>query len=128
MGHRFYDIDGNIIVCTNIIHNQIVSDCYSIITKNNGNCYTNSILSKTPDPFDGYFETIYKLESDIEYRNEMIEKYGIFTYSQTNGLVTEEVYEKFYIKYFNIFLGLGLITEEDINGILLLGEDIIYLS
>ena len=128
IGMRVYDIDGNIVSVVNTSLEVVESDCYSILTENNGNCYTNGILSKTPDPFTGYFETIYQLESDSEYRNQMLELYGEYTYEEVDDLITEEAFNKFYIKYFKVFIGLGLIVEQDVQNILSLAQDIIYLS
>jgi hypothetical protein len=45
-----------------------------------------------------------------------------------DDLITEEAFNKFYIKYFKVFIGLGLIVEQDVQNILSLAQDIIYLS
>lgn len=128
VGHKFLAKDGEIVTLTDVVVEEIESDCYSILTETNGNCFTNGIVSKTPDPFDGYFEYVYRLETDEEYRNQMLDAYGTYSYEETDGLVTEAVYEKFYIRYFKIFIGLGLITQDEVDGILALGADITYLA
>jgi hypothetical protein len=58
----------------------------------------------------------------------MLELYGEYTYEEVDDLITEEAFNKFYIKYFKVFIGLGLIVEQDVQNILSLAQDIIYLS
>jgi hypothetical protein len=58
----------------------------------------------------------------------MLELYGEYTYEEVDDLITEEACNKFYIKYFKVSIGLGLIGEQDVQNILSLAQDIIYLS
>ncbi|MCR5461827.1 MAG: InlB B-repeat-containing protein [bacterium] len=127
INHEFYSLNGETITLESADVEIIIGDCYSLYTTNS-NFITNDILSRTPDPFEGYFETIYNLESNEEYRNEMINTYGLFTFEEANGQVTEKTYEMFYVKYFKIFIGLGLIDESEVESILTLDDDIIYIA
>ena len=127
INHKFYAANLEVITLESADVEIIIGDCYSLYTTNS-NCITNDILSRTPDPFEGYFETIYNLESNEEYRNEMINTYGLFTFEEANGQVTEKTYEMFYVKYFKIFIGLGLIDESEVESILTLDDDIIYIA
>ena len=54
------------------------------------------------------------MKYDVDTMTAAIEKYGLYTYDDFRGLVSEEVFEMFPFKYYKVAVGQGLFTFEDI--------------
>ncbi|MBQ8605646.1 MAG: leucine-rich repeat protein [Clostridia bacterium] len=88
---------------------------YEVVTYKNVTCFTNGVLSAS-----AYLDkilNIFDIDEDTKaYVNaaEDIEKYGLYTYEDFEGLISEEAFELYNAKYLKIAVGKGYITWNDI--------------
>lgn len=77
------------------------------------NYFTNGILS-LPGGVSGIFNIFDYDKETLKYINkeEDIAKYGLFTLSDYNGLINEEMFNAFNGEYLKIALGKGLLTQD----------------
>ncbi len=117
--HRFVSgeyIDGNIetgIVTLNKAYiTQETIRVYSPVTKYHLNYLTEDILSM-PGGITGLFN-IFEYDESLKYNEELmnidIEKYGLFTYEDFEGLVSEDIYNSFPTQYFKVAIEKGILT------------------
>ncbi len=88
---------------------------YEVVTYKNVTCFTNGILSAS-----AYLDkvlNVFDINEDTKaYENvaEDIEKYGLYTYADFEGLISEDAFELYNAKYLKIAVGKGYITWDDI--------------
>ena len=120
IGHKFYGLDGNYagieFVLTDAYLTKETVRVYSPVTAYHLNYFTEGLLSM-PGGIDGLFN-IFEYDNNLQYDSELMEaditKYGLLDYSVFEGLVPYEVYLAFPAKYFNVAIGKGLLTWDDI--------------
>ncbi|MBO5334414.1 MAG: hypothetical protein J6A87_00390, partial [Clostridia bacterium] len=95
---------------------------YSLLTACNDNAYAEGVLTITPKDSLG-LPLFFAVEEDMTYDDEAmqadIEKYGLYTYEEWSEYLTYEQFVAFNGKYYKIFVGKGLLTEEDLQRIIL---------
>ena len=94
-----------------------VTTAWSPVTKGSLCIYVNDMLSITGG-IEGLFN-IFEVDPDtMMYDKEAmaadIEKYGLFTYEDFKGIISEEIFEAFNCKYFKVAMGKGMLTWDDI--------------
>ena len=75
------------------------------------------MLSITTPDYEGwfdYFEITDDMKYDEEHMASEIEKYGLTTYEELAEYGTYEQYIALNCQYFNILIGRGVVTMEDI--------------
>ena len=120
IGHKFYGLDddyaGIEFVLTDAYLTKETVRVYSPVTAYHLNYFTEGLLSM-PGGIDGLFN-IFEYDNNLQYDSELMEaditKYGLLDYSVFEGLVPYEVYLAFPAKYFNVAIGKGLLTWDDI--------------
>ena len=121
IGHEFIMQDGKsykIVRLVNIKHEKKVTIPYSPTTYQHFNYYTNDMLSM-PGGIKGMFN-YFEVDKDImqydkEKKKADIDKYGLLTLEDFDGMIDELGFEAYQGKYLNISIGKGLITWEDIQ-------------
>ncbi len=94
-----------------------LTDIYEVVTYKNITCFTDNILSasayldKVLNIFDIDPDT---MAYDPEKVAEDIEKYGLYTYADFEGLIEEEAFELYNAQYLKVAVGKGYITWDDI--------------
>lgn len=94
-----------------------ITTIYEVVTYKNITCFTNNILSASAylDPllnnFDIDMETFAFNNDEV---NADIERYGLYTYADFEGLITEDAFELYNAQYLKIAVGKGYITWDDI--------------
>lgn len=122
IGHKFVTFDGDnnkqviYLESASVLKKQV--RVYSPITYKTFNYFTNDILS-LPGGITGLvniFEyDVQNLKYDTNKKNLDIEKYGLLSYEDFNGLIDRYVYEAFNGKYLSVSLGKGLLNWNDIR-------------
>ena len=90
--------------------------CYSLRTAFNDNAFVDGLISLTIEDFEGIttcFEVGENLKYDSAKMQELIDTYGLYTYEEWADLRTEDIFDMFNCKYYKIYVGLGILTEED---------------
>ena len=120
VGHTFYSLDSNnngtSVTLTNAYITKETVRLYSPVTVYHLNYFTEDILSM-PGGIEGLFN-IFEYDDNLQYDQELmqadIDKYGLLDYSAFEDLVPYEVYLSFPAKYFNVAIGKGILTWDDI--------------
>ncbi|MCR5151334.1 MAG: SipW-dependent-type signal peptide-containing protein [Clostridiales bacterium] len=121
IGHEFIKAQGNKQVKVKLtdvkISDQVIS-VYSPVTFSSLCLYTNDMLSM-PGGISGLFN-IYDVDVDtMKYdaaaKKADIEKYGLFTLSDYNGLIPEEAFEAFNGADLKVAIGKGILSFSDIE-------------
>ena len=125
IGHWFNkqttDDDGNFantaVQLTDVVITYEVTSAYSPVTYSHLCYYVNGMLSM-PGGISGLFN-IFEVDPDtMMYDREAMEadiaEYGLFTYEDFEGLISEEVFEAFNGKYLKVAIGKGILTWDDI--------------
>lgn len=119
IGHDFVITDGTNISSVKLIDSYITNEyvgCYSPVTAVHLNYIVDGLLSM-PGGIEGIFNIFEYgegLKFDEELMKEDIEKYGIMEYEVLAEYVPYEMYYAFNAKYFNVAIGKGLITFDEI--------------
>lgn len=127
IGHRFVVtdvIDGKYIekeVKLEEVYIEIeYTGCYSPVTVYHLNYFTNGLLSM-PAGIEGLFN-IFEYGEGMKYDEELmkadIEKYGLYTYDDFKDYIPYEIYAAFPAPYLKVAVGKGLITFEEILGLI----------
>jgi len=101
------------------------SGVYEVVTYQNLTCFTDGILSasaymdKLLNIFDVNAETLAFNAEDVQ---KDIETYGLYTYADFEGLISEEAFELYNAAYLKIAVGKGYITWDDVLALI----DIFY--
>ena len=94
-----------------------LTEAYEVVSYKHLTCFTNGVLStsayldKLLNVFDIDAETY---AYDAETVQKDIETYGLYTYEDFEGIITEEAFELYNAKYLKVAVGKGYITWEDI--------------
>ncbi len=96
--------------------------CYSLQTAYNENFIVENILSVTGEDYTGrfrYFTVGEGMKYDEAAKQADIEKYGLYSYDEFSDYLTEEQFEMFNGRYFKVLVGRGVLTYDDILGIIM---------
>ncbi len=124
IGHSFVkqaDIDNNmwdVVTLEDVVIENRVTKAYSPVTFEHLCYYTDGMLSM-PGGIDGLFN-IFEVDTkimayDAEKKAADIAAYGLFTYADFEGVVSEIAYEAFNGDYLKVAIGKGMLTWEDIE-------------
>lgn len=120
IGHRFAVLTEGELGSARLIGVERELRCtraYEVVSYGHLTCFTNGILStsayldKLLNIFDTDAET---LTCDPEAVAKDIERYGLYTYEDFEGLIPEAAFEMYNAAYLKIAVGKGYITWEDI--------------
>ena len=123
IGHEFIMQDGDTyktVKLTDIKHEKKVTTPYSPVTYKHFNYFTNDMLSM-PGGIEGMFN-YFEVDKDTmgydkEKKQADIEKYGLLTLEDFDGLIDELGFEAYNGQYLNIAIGKGLITWDGIKAL-----------
>lgn len=96
----------------------------SPVSEYNVNLIVDGLLN-IPDDLEGVFDAFEysgidgNLRIDSEAFASNVEKYGLFTYDDVKEVMPRYIFDKFNFAYFKTFLGMGVITAEKINQLLM---------
>ena len=120
LGHRFAKSGeaGDTVTLTSVdIHDETTS-AWSPVTYGHLCYYVNGMLSM-PGGISGLFNIfevdVETMRYDPEKMAEDIETYGLLSYTDFEGVVSEEAFEAFNGKYLGIAIAKGLLTWDDIE-------------
>ena len=123
IGHEFIMQDGDTyktVKLTGIKHEKKVTTSYSPTTYKHFNYFTNDMLSM-PGGISGMFNYFEVDKNTMGYNQEKkqadIDKYGLLTYEDFDGLIDELGFEAYNGQYLNIAIGKGLITWDNIKAL-----------
>lgn len=120
IGHKFLGLGDNAITEVELVsvsRTVEITEAYEIVSYKHLTCFTNGILStsayldKLLNIFDIDTET-YAYNAETVQKD--IEDYGLYTYADFEGLISEEAFELYNAKYLKIAVGKGYITWDDI--------------
>ena len=120
IGHKFLGLGDNAITEVELVsvsRTVEITETYEIVSYKHLTCFTNGILStsayldKLLNIFDIDTET-YAYNAEAVQKD--IEAYGLYTYADFEGLISEEAFELYNAKYLKIAVGKGYITWDDI--------------
>lgn len=119
IGHDFVIVDGNNISTVTLVDSYVTyeySGCYSPVTAYHMNYIVDGMLSM-PGGIEGIFN-IFEYGEGLKYDEELmnadIDKYGLMSYEELSDYVPYEMYCAFPAKYFNVAIGKGMITYDEI--------------
>ena len=120
IGHSFAVKSGDTLATAKLVKADSyteVSTVYEVVSYKHITCVTNNILSASAymeqllNIFDVNPETMAYNAEDVQ---KDIETYGLYTYADFEGLITEEAFELYNAQYLKIAVGKGYITWDDI--------------
>ncbi len=120
IGHTFVSNDGNglkEVTLTGANEGVRNTGVYEVVTYKNITCFTNGVLSASAylDPILNVFDINEDtLAYDLDQMMADIEKYGLYTYEDFEGLVPVEAFEMYNAAYLKVAVGKGYITWNDI--------------
>lgn len=94
---------------------------YEVVSYKHLTCFTEGILSTSAylDPLLNVFDVSSEtLAYDMESVMKDVEEYGLYTYDDFDGLISEEAFELYNAKYLKIAVGKGYIDWNDILGLI----------
>lgn len=123
LGHAFIMQDGNTyktVKLTDIKHESKVTSLYGLTTYKYFNFFNNDLLSIEGN-INGMFNYFDVDKSTMGYdqakKQADIEKYGLLTYEDFNGMIDEFGFEAYNGQYLAVSIGKGLTTWEDIKAL-----------
>lgn len=93
---------------------------YSPVSEYNINCIADDVLT-IPDDIEGMFDGFEfsslenKLKIDIYKFESLIEKYGVYSYSEVVNVIPNYLFHVLNFKYFKTFIGAGVLSTSKIN-------------
>ncbi|MBQ2735570.1 MAG: hypothetical protein IJF33_07025, partial [Clostridia bacterium] len=123
VGHEFAVMDENGYQTVTLTEAYITTEytgCYSLVTVYHFNYFIDGLFSM-PGGIEGlfnFFEYDESLKYDEEKMAEDIEKYGLYTYEDFAPYMPEEVYQCFQAPYYKVAVEKGMITFEEIVGLI----------
>lgn len=122
IGHAFVSLkaDGTSVDKTKLVSvsREITeTTVYEVVSYKHLTCFTEGILSTSAflDPLLNVFDINSEtLAYDAEKVQHDIETYGLYTYADFEGLISEETFELYNAAYLKIAVGKGYITWDDI--------------
>ena len=119
IGHEFVYTNGEMLEYVTLVDSYITTEyvgCYSPVTAVHLNYIVDGMLSM-PGGIEGIFN-IFEYGDDLMFDEALmkadIEKYGIMEYEVLAPYVPYEMYIAFNAKYFNVAIGKGYITFDEI--------------
>ena len=120
INHEFAYFDGVNITRQELINVNVTCefiDSYSLRTSYNDNAIAGGFLSLTNEDFEGIttaFKVLDdKLQYDQSYIDSLIDLYGLYEYQEWSAYMSEDIFDMFNCKYYKIYVGLGILREED---------------
>ena len=104
-----------------------ITTTYEVVTYKNITCFTGGILSASAylDPLLNNFDiNAETFAFDEEAVKADIETYGLYTYADFEGLISEEAFELYNAQYLKIAIGKGYITWDDIHNMIKIYYDV----
>ena len=122
VGHKFAALnpDGSAMEYVALISaNSTVEKtvAYEVVSYKHLTCFTEGVLSTSAflDPLLNVFDIqADSLAYNMDAVQKDIEAYGLYTYADFEGLISEEAFELYNARYLKIAVGKGYITWEDI--------------
>ncbi|MBQ9759843.1 MAG: hypothetical protein IJW16_00680 [Clostridia bacterium] len=121
IGHCFVALDanGNAVEKVELVsvNKEVVeTEVYEVVSYKHLTCFTEGILSASAylDPLLNVFDIDDTLAYDAEKVQCDIETYGLYTYADFEGLISEEAFELYNAAYLKVAVGKGYITWDDI--------------
>ncbi len=132
IGHKFAKVGGEIgdykTVGVTLCDVTVSDECvryYSPVSVYHSNIIANGLLTHTTWPIYGNPEGLmnyFEFDSDMKYNEDAmqsdIEKYGLYTYEDFIGVLSEEAFYAGPWKYFKVAVGKGQLTWEDILNVI----------
>ena len=125
LGHEFlkYNDNVNINNSVKLISAEIIeeyTESYTIASEQNMNHIINGLVGNitTVDGIYNFFEFDSNFKYNETKMKEGIEKYGLYTYEEFSSYTTEYVFNAINMKYYKISVGKGIMTYEDVLGVL----------
>ena len=119
IGHEFVYTNGEMLEYVTLVDSYVTTEyvgCYSPVTAVHLNYIVDGMLSM-PGGIEGIFN-IFEYGDNLVFDEELmmadIEKYGIMEYEVLAPYVPYEMYIAFNAKYFNVAIGKGYITFDEI--------------
>lgn len=126
VGHSFLcDVNG-VLTPRKLLSVDITKEytqLWSIMGYKNHNVIANDIVTLTPiADYNFSFESYFDFDSDYKYdpikKQQDIDAYGLYTYDEWSDYMSEWLFEGFNAPYVKVMVGKGLITTEEVYGIL----------
>ena len=122
IGHEFISVNNTLdglakVKLVNVDYIERKTTIYEVVTYKNITCFTGNILSASAylDPLLNHFEiNTETLAYDIDKVQSDIDTYGLYTYKDFEGLISEDAFELYNAKYLKIAVGKGYISWDDI--------------
>ncbi|MBQ9968834.1 MAG: hypothetical protein IJO88_08965, partial [Oscillospiraceae bacterium] len=122
IGHTFLALAEDLetmeaITLVDVVREVRMTTVYEVVSYEHLTCFTDGILSTSAflDPLLNIFELDAEtLTYSAERVAEDIETYGLYTYADFEGLISEEAFELYNAKYLKIAVGKGYIDWNDI--------------
>jgi len=123
IGHEFVKVDGNGYSTTKLVNYSVkteYTESWSILTAGYYNCILEDMWTVTPAEVEGSPDYLmpFVVGADMKYDAAKlqadIEKYGLYTYEDFAGLMTQQQYEALGLSTWKVAVGKGYITWEDI--------------
>ena len=130
VGHKFYVgsfVNGEYVSEDVVLTNYYVTTetvrVFSPVTEEIGNYFANGLLNVGPlhrNTLTCGHINYFDFDENMTYVNvqEDIEKYGLYTYEDFADYISEDVFNMLSFKYYKVAVGKGLMTEEDIYGLI----------
>lgn len=132
LGHKFYTTEcevnefvGDSVVLVDAYATEEVVRVFSPVTEEYGNYFADGLLNVGPLHRNtltcghiNYFDFDENLKWDEAQVQADIEQYGLYTYEDFADYISEDVFDALSFKYYKIAVGKGLMTEEDIYGLI----------
>ena len=124
LGHTFVKVDGETYTEVTLENYKIIEEvttAYWIQTAVHNNAITENMLSITTPDYEGwfdYFNITDEMKYDEKHMEEEIAKYGLNTYEEFAEYGTYEQFVAFNAQYFNILIGRGVVTMDEILAII----------
>lgn len=123
IGHEFaMQADGGFrtVTLTEAYLTTEYTGCFSLVTVYHFNYFIDGLFSM-PGGIAGLFN-FFEYDEDLKYDEERmaedIEKYGLYTYEDFAPYMPEEIFHLFQAPYYKVAVGKGLITFEEIVGLI----------
>lgn len=120
IGHRFITTADGLLQTAKLIRVEretCVTKAYEVASYKHLTSFTNNILSAAA--YDDKLLNIFDIDTetmayDLKKRQDDIKTYGLYTYSDFEGLIPEAAFEMYNGAYLKVAIGKGYITWQDI--------------
>lgn len=123
LGHKFIKVDPSgsysKVKLTDAYVTEEVTTAYSVTSDVNCNAVAQGILTIPPyDNFYNYFKVGRNLRYASRAFKKDIEKYGMYEYDDFKEYISYDVFKNFNLAYIKVSVGKGLITYDEIIGLI----------